>query len=334
MEMALIPAGSFQMGDSFGDGYSDELPVNTVAVSAFIMDRCEITKALWDEVATWAAANGYDIGPGSAQGKAADHPVWSVSWYEAVKWANARSEKEGLGPCYTVDGTVYRTGQSDNPTCNWSASGYRLPTEAEWEKAARGGGERSRFPWNSTNEIQHALANYHSTTDYVYDTSATRGYHPDYSSEPVPYISPVGNFAPNGYRLYDMGGDVMEWCWDWYDDSYYTVSPDEDPRGPAVGMYRTRRGGSWFSLAFYCRVARRDYNSPYIEKPTLGFRLVRTAPRLCRLNGSWHGSAGGVVGWERAGKRSAPACAASQLVCDVWLRCAQGAGALRRSSGG
>ena len=132
--MELIPAGSFQMGDSFSEGGSNERPVHTVTVSAFYMDQYEVTKALWDEVANWAAANGYDISAASGDGKAANHPVWNVSWYEAVKWANARSEREGLAPCYYTDGTqrtVYRTGSVNVPTegVRWSGCGYRLPTE-------------------------------------------------------------------------------------------------------------------------------------------------------------------------------------------------------------
>jgi formylglycine-generating enzyme required for sulfatase activity len=193
-EMVLIPAGSFQMGDSFGEGYPDELPVQTVVVSAFAVDRYEVTKALWDEVARWAAANGYDFGPEDGLGKALDHPVYKVTWYEAVKWANARSEREGLTPCYTLSGSVYRTGES-TPNCNWSANGYRLPTEAEWEKAARGGAAGRRYPWSDTDEIDASRANYGN-----YYGSTT----------------PVGSFAPNGYGLYSMAGNVWEWCWDWY----------------------------------------------------------------------------------------------------------------------
>jgi sulfatase modifying factor 1 len=273
--MVLIPAGSFLMGDSFGEGDSDELPVQTVSVSAFWMDTVEVTKGLWDEVATWAAANGYDLGPEDGSGKALDHPVYDVTWYEAVKWANARSEKEGLDPCYTVSGSVYRSWQSA-PDCNWSANGYRLPTEAEWEKAARGGVAGHRFPWSDVDTIDHTRANYYSYSGYSYDTSPTRGYHPAYATGDYPYTSPVGSFAPNGYGVYDMAGNVFEWCWDWY--GRYAPSPESDPRGPASGSNRAFRGGGLLYYANFCRVAARFYYWPGHEYDFLGFRLVRTAP--------------------------------------------------------
>jgi len=279
-DMVLIPAGSFQMGNSFGyDGYRDERPVHTVYVSAFTMAKYEVTKALWDEVANWAAEHGYDIKPEDGPGKEPDHPATGVSWYEATKWANAQSEKAGLNPCYTVGGTVYRAGESA-PNCNWSANGYRLPTEAEWEKAARGGAEGHRFPWSDTDTIQHSRANYESSTEWNYDTSPTRGYHPAYATGDYPYTSPVGSFAPNGYGLYDMAGNVWEHCWDWNGESTYASSSGSDPRGPASGWDRVGRGGAWGFDALECRVAFRHYvgYTPHYGNYFMGFRLVRTAP--------------------------------------------------------
>jgi formylglycine-generating enzyme required for sulfatase activity len=265
------------MGDSFGEGWENERPVHTVTVSAFYMDKFELTKALWDEVASWAADHGYDIGPADGDGKGPDHPVYNVSWYEAVKWANARSEKEGLTPAYTVGGSTYRTGE-EAPECNWAANGYRLPTEAEWEYAARGGAAGRRFPWGDTDEIQHARANYYSDSSFSYDTSDTRGFHPDYNNDPMPYTSPVGSFAPNGYGLYDLAGNVGEWVWDWYDREYYSTSPEADPRGPDSGLNRVERGGSWNSGAADCRVASRYGSWPAGGRYTVGFRLVRAGP--------------------------------------------------------
>ncbi|MEI8078943.1 MAG: SUMF1/EgtB/PvdO family nonheme iron enzyme, partial [bacterium] len=145
--MALIPAGPFVMGDSL-DGSLNALPPHTNQVSAFYMDKYEVTKALWDEVYQWATNHGYTFN--EALGKAPNHPAYSMTWYDAVKWCNARSEQQGRIPAYYINAAqtlVYRTGQADVQT-NWVkwSSGYRLPTEAEWEKAARGGASGHRFP--------------------------------------------------------------------------------------------------------------------------------------------------------------------------------------------
>ncbi len=196
--MAYIPGGSFAMGDTLNDNTGgDEEPVHTVQVSAFYMDKHEVTKALWDDVYNWAIAHGYSF-DNSGAGKAPTHPVQTVSWYDAVKWCNARSEKEGRTPAYytsAAQATVYRNGQLtvDNSWVKWNA-GYRLPTEAEWEKAARGGTGGHRFPWSDAYTITHSRANYISTSDYVYDTSPTRGYHPTFIQGSL-YTSPVGYFA-------------------------------------------------------------------------------------------------------------------------------------------
>ena len=281
--MALIPAGTFQMGDTYNtynERDSDELPVHSVYVSAFYMDRYEVTKALWDEVYIWATTHGYSFDyRDSGQGKAPNHPAHTMTWYDAVKWCNARSEKEGMAPAYYTDSaltTRYRSGQVA-PYVNWSASGYRLPTEAEWEKAARGGASGHRFPWSDTDNITHSRANYICTSKYSYDTSPTRGCHPAFASGGSPYTSPAGYFAPNGYGLYDMAGNISEWCWDWHKRSYYGSAPSSNPRGPGSGSYRVQRGGGWLYDAGSCRAAIRIERIPTSRTDEGGFRSVRAA---------------------------------------------------------
>ena len=275
---ALIPAGSFTMGDQSIPlvGYSDELPVHTVYVSAFYMGKFEVTKALWDEVRAWGLNNGYtDLPTGSS--KAANHPVQSINWYAMVKWCNARSQMDVLTPCYTFAGAVYKIGESDAVACNWSASGYRLPTEAEWEKAARGGAVGLNFPWGDT--ISHSQANYYSWGPDGVDASPTQGYHFTYAVDGYPYSSPVGSFLQNGYSLSDVVGNVSECCWDTYDGDYYTTSPLSDPRGPASGTYRVSRGGNWdWSYGSEYRLSCRDYKKARDTNSRYGFRLARGQP--------------------------------------------------------
>lgn len=229
--MVFIPAGSSVMGGIYST--YGELPVHSVSVSAIYMDRTEVSKTLWDQVAQWGMAHGYqfdNLGTVKSNG----HPVYNISWYDAVKWCNARSEREGRVPAYYTEAeqaNVYRTGwltNADPAFVKWTA-GYRLPTEAEWEKASRGGVNGRTYPWGNT--IGYSDANF--------------SYHPTYNDGRRPYTSPVGSFPPNAYGLYDIIGNVWEWCWDYYDKNYYSVSPATDPRGPAVGTNHTVRGGAW-----------------------------------------------------------------------------------------
>jgi len=166
---------------------------------------------------------------------------------------------------------VYTNGE-ETPHVNWSATGYRLPTEAEWEKAARGGLNGQRFPWG--NVISHALANYYGNTAVGYDLGPN-GHNAAFTNATgVEFSSSGGSFAPNGYGLNDMAGNIAEWCWDWYGLPY---AGGIDPRGPSVGTERIIRGGDWSQIVEYCRVARRLRAQPAYEDNWIGFRCVLTA---------------------------------------------------------
>ena len=274
-----IAGGTFQMGNTFsGEGDADELPTHDVYVSAFFMDKHEVTSQKWQVVRTWALAHGYVFdNPGS--GKAANQPAQQVSWYDCVKWCNARSEMQGLTPCYYLDAaqtSIYKTGQSNvwNAAVKWDANGYRLPTEAEWEKAGRGGAVGKRFPWSTALTIADFRANYYGDTTIAYDFGPN-GNNPLFMPGGTPYTSPVGYFAANGYGLYDMAGNVTEWCWDWYSNTYYADSPGGNPPGPASGTYRVLRGGDWHYIASVCRVAIRYDFTPDGASYGIGFRCVR-----------------------------------------------------------
>lgn len=330
-DMALVPAGEFLMGNSFpGEGDQDELPQHGIYVEAFYMDVFEVTNAQYAAALNSARAQGnqititngvvykynsgtsypycdtttsspysritwngstFGVYPGKEQ-----HPMVLVSWYGAVAYCNWRSAMAGRPLCYNLSTWA----------CNFDAAGYRLPTEAEWEKAARGGTAGRRFPWADQDTIQHARCNYRSSASYPYDTSPTRSYHPLWvNGNNYPFTSPVGFFngslrsradwgwpgsatsyqtanGANGYGLHDTAGNVWEWCNDWYGSGYYQDYVNQgrppNPRGPLSGTGRVLRGGSWFNRAHSCRAANRNYITPDNRNYSNGFRCAAGAP--------------------------------------------------------
>ena len=217
-----IPAGTFLRGSN--DGQYDERPEHTVYLDAFYMDTYEVTNAQYkvfmDE--TEHPPPKYWNHP---QYNHPDQPVVHISWYDA----NAYSE--------------------------WA--GKRLPTEAEWEKAARGGLTGRRYPWGD--KISY--------NDARYDRIGGK--------DSWCITAFVGSFAPNGYGLYDMIGNVSEWCADWYDEDYYKSSPERNPKGPRSGKYRVVRGGAWDSNEDELRISNRSAPAPEYSSPNIGFRCVR-----------------------------------------------------------
>jgi formylglycine-generating enzyme required for sulfatase activity len=230
--MVWVEGGTFSMGGTM-DG--DEKPIHQVTVKGFYMSDHEVTQKEWVEV----------MGRNPSYFKGDTLPVENVSWYDAIEYCNKRSAREGLTPAYTVNGT--------NVTWNRSANGYRLPTEAEWEYAARGGNKNGGYEYSGSNSV---------------DSVAW------YSNNSGGQTQSVKTKSANSLGLYDMSGNVWEWCWDWWSDSY-TSGAQTDPTGASSGTSSVFRGGGWGSGAAGVRSADRIYSTPSNRFGDLGFRLVR-----------------------------------------------------------
>ncbi|MBU1677760.1 MAG: SUMF1/EgtB/PvdO family nonheme iron enzyme [Bacteroidetes bacterium] len=230
----FVEGGVFQMGSTSGD--SDEQPVHTVTLSNFYISKYEVTQKQWREV----------MGTNPSYFSGDDKPVEQVTWYDAVAFCNALSEKVGLEKCYSGSGTsiIY----------DFTKNGYRLPTEAEWEYAARGGNQSNGYTYSGSNSIGGVAW---------------------YSSNSGNTTHNVGTKTSNELGIYDMSGNVWEWCNDWYSDNYYSNSPGNNPKGPASGTSRVLRGGSWLSYDNNCRVSNRTGGYPDYPYYNNGFRIVQ-----------------------------------------------------------
>jgi len=267
----FVEGGTFQMGSPTNElGRSSDEVQHQVTVKSFYMSKYEVTQKEWHEVMGTTIRQQRDMADKSwsLYGEGDNYPMYYVNWYEAVEYCNKRSIKEGLTPAYR--------GSGDNITCDWNANGYRLPTEAEWEFAAKGG----------TKDLLTATYSGSNNKDAVawHDGNSGKTTHP------------VGTKTANSLGIYDMSGNVWEWCWDLKDDYPGTSKPKSSQSDSKSGLdilpglitdiaaasisartayYRVIRGGGYASLATFIRSANRNNNDPSSRSSTTGFRLVR-----------------------------------------------------------
>ena len=263
-EMVLIPSGTFQMGSN--QGVDANKPVHEVTITkSFYIGKYEITQAEYEKYCSYGKNK-----PNSRDGIGENHPAYYVSWYDALVYCNKRSIAEGLTPCYSilnstvpdVWGPVPTSSDStwDAVECDWNANGYRLPTEAEWEYAARAGDNTvDSLIWSGTSD------------EYKYDDYVWHG------DNSLNTTNEVGRKKANNFDLYDMCGNVQELCWNWYTSTYdTTLEGGMDPLGANLGTKRVIRGGSWGTFIAQCAVSTRSSVSPYNCRSNIGFRVVRS----------------------------------------------------------
>lgn len=258
-DMIFVEGGTFQMVSKDTDAGRDEQPVRTVTVDDFYMHRFEATFEEYDQFCEATSREKPDD-EGWGRGK---RPVINVSWYDAVAYCNWKSKQEGLQEVYRISGT--------SVSADWNADGYRLPTEAEWEFAARSRGSSDKWAGTSSESSLSSYGNF-------CDENCTYYWKKEDQNDGYKQTAPVGSFRDNKLGLHDMSGNVWEWCWDWYHGDYYKNSPSRNPRGPSTGSYRVLRGGSWDDLPADLRCAFRGNDAPGNSySDAIGFRLSRAA---------------------------------------------------------
>ncbi len=259
-DMIYVKGGSFTMGDTRDEGFLRELPIHEVTLSSFYIAKYPVTQAEWDSIMVdWQ--HHHSDNP--------DNPADTVCWYSALVYCNKRSIEEGLTPVYTINGSRNPDDWGPIPlisspvwnmvTCDWYAIGYRMLSESEWEYAARGATNDPDYLFAGSDNVRQVAWYSYNSHDGEERTS-----------------QPVGKKAANALGIYDMSGNVWEWCWDLH--SEYTEEPKINPVGPSFGFYRIFRGGSYISSAGDCRVANRSFNHPHVTASFHGLRVGLTAP--------------------------------------------------------
>ena len=308
IKMQYLSGGTFWMGDN--KNLEDEQPLHPLSLSSYFIDVKEVHIWHWEKVSNWAVKNGYEFSDSIQLRKKGPYwytddselifPMNMVNWYDAIKWCNARSELEGRTPVYYTDSSydsIYKKGEIDldESQVAWNFSGYRLPTEGEWEFAARGNAYSLNYPWG--NVLDGSRANYFQSGDPFDNASTPVGYFNgnqkiidaanSFNGENVKAKNQISKFG-----LYDIVGNVSEWCWDWYYDSWYSESKsrEKDTRGPSFDfvlantgsniMTRVARGGNFRAKpdADFGNEVRIAYRNTFLPTSTLrrlGIRCVR-----------------------------------------------------------
>lgn len=260
--LTFVKGGWFRRGYTLeqDSGSTDEYPVRRIRVGDFYISKCEITIAEYDSFC-YATERQLPSNHGYGRG---NYPLMDAGWYDAIEYCNWRSQKEGFKPCYLIDSLHTDTNNLSELDelkwtiqCDWTADGYRLPTEAEWEYAARGGKKRKRYLYSGAKTPDEVACWFKNKRDSI--------------------IYPVGHTKANALGIYDMSGNVWEWCWDWYHPRSYALAPKRYPTGVSKGEFRCLRGGSWVvDEAKYLRVSNRGYYHPIQSYNYFGFRVIRS----------------------------------------------------------
>ena len=254
-EMIFVKGGTYKMGDASGEGEEDEKPIHEVELRSFYIGKYEVNQAQWRQV----------MGSSPSYFKGDSLPAEKVNWYDAIEFCNRLSRSSGLTPCYTIiktrsDPNNYNERDKIKWSIEWdfSADGYRLPTEAEWEYACRGGTQSENYKFSGSNNMVEVAWSDMSFTD-------------DWRTHPV------GTKKANELGIYDMSGNVCEWCWDWYAPDYYRKSPSLNPCGPSIGIQRVARGGTWSAnKKKYSRCANRIPAAQFKRNEWDGLRLCKS----------------------------------------------------------